>query len=232
MLRLNDGYVTYSKTNESLDAVAVGLSPSMGDRVLSILGSGEQARRLASMGAHVTAVDCNKRQVKFVKREEFLGRMRKFLGMQETSELDGVDVCLGDVFDCQEEVFDSAYLSNALGYEMKTVWIFPIVYSEKKNVGAREETWLSSEDCEIVEGRLKRLVGSVKEGGLLYFSDIDIFDVFLASEYRSFNFNNVFGLDNERTGLARQLEEDRHYNNFGKVETRLWVPSVYRKLGN
>ena len=75
-------YLRYPATNESLLAIEKGLCPKLGDKVLSICGSGDQSFLFLSSGCKVIAIDKCLKQVDYVKkRKQYLelGDYERFL---------------------------------------------------------------------------------------------------------------------------------------------------------
>ncbi len=131
----------YSTTNETLDAIILGLDIHTNDRVLAVGGSGDQAFALAASGASVVAVDKRQRQVEFMEQRHLLlseGRVNEFLqayltptqpgknsydffSQRKTSleELhENIVIVQKNIFS-MNGTFDKIYLSNAMGWELK-----------------------------------------------------------------------------------------------------------------
>ena len=68
----------YTHTNENLDAIVEGLSICPEDKVLAVLGSGDQAFAMVERGALVHAVDLNFAQVLFAQKRINFIRDRKY----------------------------------------------------------------------------------------------------------------------------------------------------------
>jgi SAM-dependent methyltransferase len=102
----------FTETNESLDAILIGMKPQPNQKILAICGSGEQSKILAKKGSKVLAVDNNFNQIRYARGSLFPNR-----GCENTK----LKFQKGDVFDekfLPTQTFDSIYLSNALGYSL------------------------------------------------------------------------------------------------------------------
>ena len=56
----------YAGTNESLDAIVLGLGVGPGDTVLAVAGSGDQAFAMLATGARVVVADSRQQQIDYV----------------------------------------------------------------------------------------------------------------------------------------------------------------------
>lgn len=85
--------LSYSHTNENLRSVVSGLDLNDDDRVLSVLGSGDQAFAFLEYAKHVVAVDTSNVQIDYaIKRAEQLrtGDFKGFLKSKQEGTQDSV----------------------------------------------------------------------------------------------------------------------------------------------
>lgn len=129
----------YTHTNESLEAIVMGLDVNSEDRILAIGGSGDQAFALLEKADSVTVVDINPAQIWYVRQraelirrrdyEMFLALLRGEISQRYFSrggilenlhdKIDSLDIrepC--DIFEINTNGgrFTKIYLSNAVGY--------------------------------------------------------------------------------------------------------------------
>lgn len=78
------GAYLYEYTNESLASIVHGLQPRPGDKVVCILGSGDQAFALLENQCEIVAVDTNPAQLEIGKRRKHLLEKEEFAQFLQT----------------------------------------------------------------------------------------------------------------------------------------------------
>jgi len=202
--------VTYISTNESLDAIMEGLDIKSKDRVLSIMGSGDQALAMLEKADFVDAVDSDDFQFHYFrdcielldceKYEEFLslksvnsyGYFKSGERLEKISQrLGRLDIFNNNIFKMTDK-YDKIYLSNAVGF-----------------VGD-EEAW-------EIKGIFEMMDFYLNEGGLIYVAnhrDLMSYGDFLPES---------LVIDKESSVLAHSIEKNKN-----RYED--WRPAVYRKV--
>jgi hypothetical protein len=220
--------VGYPYTNESLDAIIQGLEIKQGDKVLSVLGSGDQAFAMLEFAESVIATDNNIRQVKYAEERRNLlaiGNVEQFLLLGNDSEqctkqnrdrsidyfkepgrLERIRQNLGKLkikegdftYLLGRELFTKIYLSNALGYRSS------IIYEEACYLAAK-------------------MVQSMEIGGLLYISNNEDLE---RAKYYTDAFVHCNRKDNWPKGLVLDLQL---MEKASELE-HFWKPAVFRRV--
>jgi len=208
---------TQNSTNESIEAIIIGLDVQSGDKILAIGGSGDQAFAMIGKGAIITTVDSDEDQLNFMFRrlnqiqngdyEKFMSN-REWKGIRNQpyfsesffqnihSNTNNISIIQGNIFEIAEKnesQFDKVYLSNAPTYEIG----FPHYQEVRK--------------------RIARGATGLKIGGLLYFSEN--YGWAISSQEFVREGLNFLKKESQR---ARKLETENK-SNFG------WIPYVFKK---
>lgn len=210
-------FLTYSATNEVLEAIVNGLDLKPEDNVLAIAGSGDQAFAMLEYGCKVTAIDIKLDQIKFVKLraealklkcyEDFLRkkanpeRIKAYFAKEGRldrirANLDNLKVLEpSNIFTMQSaELFSKIYLSNAL---------------------AGSHVHISEKDSLVMLRSYKELLSDVTKnltlGGLVY-------------ETSRYNHHEMsLGLM-EEAHLSLSAQDYERANSYG------WHPMIFRKV--
>ena len=213
--------VTFTHTNESLNAIIAGLEPSPKDTILAVGGSGEQGLALLGLAGRVTIIDCEPAQIQYIrKRVEELQKYdwRSFLQQRADYFLTGdrlhqirekladLEIVEGDMFDFaqQQQGHSKVYLSNALGYGRvpNREYIQERLSRVAKNLSARGLVYVANH-ASLVEHSERTLFRYLHPGEDLSFTS------FLPPELE---------LDLSLSVKARQYQRS------------CWSPAVYRKV--
>lgn len=196
---------SYWETNESLDAIVNGMNVGKRDRILAVLGSGDQAFALLEKAAYVKAVDNCMAQVEHAQARikypettltkphcsHFYGN-RDYFSAERIAEIKKKASCLEiaeeDIFtEGNIEEFNKIYLSNA--------------------------STNGSNPLDKVNGFLNRLAQNLGKPGIVYFTADPEFKPEIIIPKR-------FSLDKELTRIARKHERNG---------IMVWRPAIYRR---
>lgn len=218
-------HVTYSQTNESLDAILETLRPTANDTVLAICGSGDQPFVLAERGARVYAIDNERAQIAYAQRRARLlrdGNISRFFSYGKTSfNKERADTLLDrrrlarirkhiDRITFHRADFTEPGLLDKLRDGSRTYPTFTRMYlSNALTYDANERKILQD-----APDTFRQLLGALSRGGLLYVTD----PVKNLWRFR-------LAKDHERTRLANEKERElRATAGYG------WSPTVYRRV--
>lgn len=216
----------YIATNESLDSIMAGMMLGKRDRVLAILGSGDQAFAMLEYGCLVTAVDYNAKQRRLAEaRMKMLaeGDTHGFLygGCDETF-LDDIDRMHRDA---RNEYFMRTgklgkIRKNLSNLEIRKGDIFKLRESGftriyLSNALNFEHSGGSIPSWNYLNDGLKKAARMLEPEGLLYIANGRCIEDILAYNKK------------EKAALRLEKELTKECRQFYTGE---WTPSVYRKL--
>ncbi|MFH1064896.1 MAG: hypothetical protein V1734_00105 [Nanoarchaeota archaeon] len=215
----------YIATNESLDSIIVGMMLDRRDKVLAILGSGDQAFAMLEYGCSVIAVDCNAKQRRLAEtRVEMLagGDTHGFLYYA------GCEENLVDDSDMMHRDARNEYFMRAgkLGKIRRNLSNLKIRKEDIFNVREKGFTKIYLSNALVLYGTcigrddywnkcLKAMVRLLEPEGLLYISNSHCIDDILAYSRKE---EKTLRLEKELTKKCRQFD------------TGEWTPGVYRKI--
>ena len=203
----------YAGTNESLDAIVLGLGVGPGDTVLAVAGSGDQAFAMLAAGARVTAVDSRSAQIKYVlhrvnclRKGDVPGFLGQSLGTSTGTISGPYFQAHGRIELVRQNLANLKVLPNIDIADAARGEVFTKIYTS--NIYDYTERYSMRRSLEI-------LAASLAPGGLLY-TAIEA----MASRQLGEDYMASMGLqfDAPSTAIARQHEE------------LMWNPVVYRKM--
>ena len=211
----------YEHTNESLEAITIGLDVQPDDVVLAVCGSGDQSFALLENAKTVVSVDKSKVQLGYAERRAQLlggGKLDEFLYVRGGEWPDSIleqrnlyfmqDGRLGRTADNLDSLHFVRGDIFAVGLDRQRR--FPEVHFSKvylSNIVAYYVTQLKTH-----YNRLNALSRRLPQGGLIYISNYDGLETLPNSPAQ-------LHVDERLTMLAR-----------GKENKDWWTPVVYRKI--
>lgn len=220
-------HIEYPCTNESIQAVLVGLTPCKNDVVISIAGSGDIPFAIAPYVKKVFAVDRDPEQIWFIKRQIELLQNRDpelFDPHKLLDSLYGIaDVSPGDLNRRRDYFFDKLPTIKTSLSKIELIKGDIIqVLDEISQRGVRfNKVYLSN----VFEGHhglsrsylaCQNCSAGLSLGGLVY-------EAYQNEKCDNLSLHPDFEIDSKRTQQARRME--RKFNPSGK-----WTPTVYKKI--
>ncbi|HII16015.1 MAG TPA: hypothetical protein HA362_06915 [Nanoarchaeota archaeon] len=201
----------YRCTNESPGAIAMGLCVKKGDRILSVLGSGDQAFALLEYADYVKAVEVGMLQAQYaLERKEALkrGDAETFLRFIRAMKRRPA----GSYFNPHEDYFNDERIAKLMKKAGQIDIVQADIFRDEMGIDGFNKVYLSNAATypgnkpEDVNAFLERLALALAEPGLVYMSQRP--DTIIIP--------SRFSLDEQLTETARKQE-------YG------WFPCVYRK---
>ena len=204
--------VRYPKTNESLNSIIKGINPNPEDKILAILGSGDQAIALAKSSKYIDAIDNDSNQIEYAKDrinllkekkfEEFLRGYKGKYPCNFFSEikkwelnLENLNIIEGDIFKLNWNIYNKMYLSNIINFPYQE-----LDYLERMK-------------------RFKQKANELRRGGLIYIITFEQDIKEILSEQK--NINSI-KINKKLTSDAKDYMKE--FNEEG------WNPLVFQKV--
>lgn len=221
-LKLRKNYPAYESTNEYLPAIIQGLTPEAKDSILCIGGSGDQAFALLEHVQRVRIVDVDQSQIDLIRERAEALEKKDYTGFVTIGVPTDRTYCIENV-DRRNNYFDrERFLRIAAKLDHFQISEGKDISKDIRRFPKKTFTKLYLSNAWWIKPRksnsdfVSRLGESLPIGGLIYYT------CSLQLNWKSAAHPEL-RIDEERTQLARKLEENN--NPFNR-----WAPTVLEKI--